>query len=98
MMKCPECNVSLTGCNGPPYCHVCGFQAPGSRPKKSQRIKVRFLFRWYDFWIGWYWDSAKRRLYVLPIPCFGTVIEFPPKKGSLGATRQKDSRARLGAP
>lgn len=38
--------------------------------------KVRPLFAWYDLWIGFYWDSAKRRLYILPVPCLGFVIQF----------------------
>lgn len=40
------------------------------------QINVRFIFAWYDLWVGFYWDSAKCRLYVLPIPCFGVCIEF----------------------
>ena len=39
-------------------------------------IRARFLFAWYDFWIGLFWDRAKRRHYVLPIPCCGIVIDF----------------------
>lgn len=39
--------------------------------------KVTFLFAWYDLWIGAYWDRTNRRLYVLPVPCFGIVLHFP---------------------
>lgn len=39
-------------------------------------MKVRFLFAWYDAWIGAYWDRQNRRLYVLPIPFFGVVLDF----------------------
>lgn len=35
-------------------------------------IKVEFL--WYDFWVGAFWDRAKRKLYVCPLPC--VVISF----------------------
>lgn len=38
--------------------------------------RVRPLFAWYDLWVGAYWDRAKRRLYLLPLPCIGVVIEF----------------------
>lgn len=38
--------------------------------------RVSFLFAWYDLWIGFYWDRKARKLYFLPIPCFGIVIQF----------------------
>ena len=39
-------------------------------------ISVAPIFAWYDFWIGAYYDRAKRKLYILPIPMFGIVITF----------------------
>lgn len=38
--------------------------------------KIDFIFAWYDLWVGAYWDAERRRLYVLPVPCFGVVIQF----------------------
>lgn len=40
-------------------------------------MKVRPVFAWYDFWIGAYYNRAKRRIYVLPLPCIGFYMEFP---------------------
>jgi len=42
----------------------------------KRRIRVRPIFAWYDMWIGFFWDRTKRRLYVLPLPCIGIVIDF----------------------
>ena len=39
-------------------------------------MKIKFIFAWYDFWVGFYWDSDKRKLYLLPIPMFGIVFDF----------------------
>ena len=41
-------------------------------------MSVRPIFAWYDLWIGAFWDSRKRRLYILPLPCLGIVIDFAP--------------------
>lgn len=45
-------------------------------------MRIRPIFAWYDLWVGAYWDSAKRRLFILPIPMIGIVIEFQRRKGS----------------
>lgn len=42
---------------------------------ENWRIKDRWLgcdfdFLWYDFWVGAFWDAKKRKLYLVPIPCF----------------------------
>jgi hypothetical protein len=39
-------------------------------------MKVRLIFAWYDFWIGFYWSRKDRTLYVLPVPFFGLSIQF----------------------
>ena len=44
----------------------------------GREVKIRPIFAWYDLWVGLYVDRANRRLYFLPIPMFGVVIEFPP--------------------
>lgn len=39
-------------------------------------MRVRPLLAWYDLWVGFYWDRANRRLYFLPVPCVGLVLDF----------------------
>jgi hypothetical protein len=39
---------------------------------------MRFFFRWYNLWIGAYWDSESRALYVCPLPMLGVCIQCGP--------------------
>lgn len=39
-------------------------------------IHVRPVLAWYDIWVGLYWDRAKRRLYILPLPMVGVFVQF----------------------
>lgn len=41
-------------------------------------MTIRPLFAWYDLWVGAFWGRKARRLYILPLPCIGIVISFPP--------------------
>lgn len=34
------------------------------------------MVAWYDFWVGAFWDRSRRRLYLLPLPMVGVVIDF----------------------
>lgn len=38
----------------------------------------RFMFfaAWYDFWVGIYYDTKKRHLYIMPLPMIGFRIRF----------------------
>ena len=38
--------------------------------------QIKFIFAWFDLWIGLYIDRTLRRVYFFPIPCFGFVIDF----------------------
>ena len=42
----------------------------------NSNMKIKFIAKWYDFWIGWYWDSKIKHLYILPFPCLGIVLDF----------------------
>jgi hypothetical protein len=39
-------------------------------------VKITFLFDPDDMWVGFFRDRKKRRLYILPLPCVGIVINF----------------------
>ena len=40
-------------------------------------MKIRPFFRWYDFWIGFYYDHRSHTLYVCPLPTIGLEILLP---------------------
>lgn len=42
-----------------------------------QRFSVSPFFRWYDLWIGAYWDREAKVLYVCPLPTVGLKIKMP---------------------
>lgn len=37
--------------------------------------RVRFMFAWYDLWIGVFVDRKSDKIYIFPVPMFGIVIE-----------------------
>lgn len=39
-------------------------------------MKIKFLFAWYDIWIGVFIDKAKRKVFVFPLPMLGFVISW----------------------
>jgi hypothetical protein len=38
--------------------------------------RVRFVFAWYDVWVGAYWDRRRKRLFLFPVPMLGICIDF----------------------
>lgn len=47
-------------------------------------MKIKVIFKWYDFWVGLFWDKKKRILYLFPIPMLGIEIIFPLKCDGTG--------------
>lgn len=44
--------------------------------RNSKVKRVKFIFAWYDMWIGVFVDTKKKRVYILPIPTLGIVIQY----------------------
>lgn len=67
--KCPKCKKELfDGLD----CEGCGY----NELNHSIILTIKPVFAWYDFWIGFYWDKNKNRLYFMPIPMVGVYFEF----------------------
>lgn len=39
-------------------------------------MRFTAFFRWYDLWVGAYWDRVNRDLYVCPLPMLGVKLSF----------------------
>lgn len=39
-------------------------------------MKITFGFKWFDLWIGAYWDATRRVLYLCPLPCLCFRLEM----------------------
>lgn len=36
----------------------------------------KLIYKWYDLWIGLFWDKKKKVLYIFPFPCIGFQLNF----------------------
>lgn len=52
-------------------------------PRRRRLPRIRPLFAWYDLWVGAYWDRRHARLYLLPVPTLGIVIDFQQSGGGV---------------
>lgn len=48
----------------------------------KNNIKFKIFFAWYEFWIGGYWDSTYKALYLMLIPMVALKIERKYKNGN----------------
>ena len=40
-------------------------------------MKIQFLFKWYDLWVGIFYDRKNRWIYILPLPMMGIILKLP---------------------
>ena len=40
---------------------------------------MKIKFRWYDLWVGVYYDKEKRRIHICPFPCIIFEFDLKPK-------------------
>jgi hypothetical protein len=40
-------------------------------------MKIQFLFKWYDLWVGIFYDRKNRWIYLLPLPTVGIILKLP---------------------
>ena len=51
-------------------------------------MKAKLIFKWYDFWVGFFYDVDKKQLYFFPFPMFGLQISFRRLAEEDGAIQQ----------
>lgn len=38
--------------------------------------RIKFIFAWYDLWIGLFFSTKKKLIYIFPIPCLGIIVSY----------------------
>ena len=44
--------------------------------QQGDKVKVKPMFAWYDFWVGVFYDQQKRRIYIFPLPMLGVMVQL----------------------
>jgi len=39
-------------------------------------MKVKIIFKWFDFWVGLFIDTKKKTLYFFPVPMLGLEVKY----------------------
>ena len=39
-------------------------------------MKISLIFKWFDFWIGIFYDRHKKWIYIFPVPMCGILIKL----------------------
>jgi hypothetical protein len=50
-------------------------------------MKIKIIFRWFDFYMGAYYNKENQILYIFPIPTLGVKITLLPKGYSIQKTK-----------
>jgi hypothetical protein len=48
--------------------------------KTKKILAVKLSFKWFDFWVGWYFDKVSRVLYVCLLPMLPIRLYLEPKQ------------------
>ncbi len=43
---------------------------------ESKNKKFRLSFAWYDLWIGFFFDTKKKKIYICPMPMILITIKY----------------------
>lgn len=54
------------------------------------RMKIKFIFAWYDFYVGLYVDREKKRYHLFLLPTLGIVFDFSRSDGFCDHCRLPD--------